>query len=218
MDWVEFDVKVLLDGEMVSMHDNTVDRTTNGTGDITTMTYDEVSRLDASKGFTLGFVPVPRVEEILEVLASSPNYVRAEMHVHNVYDPLPLINLLKKYGVQDRCYVNTGRVELFEYIRNDLGDHETLLGLSRGAENDETAEICNRLDIVYLCVANKALNTDYVDHIHNYCSEKPIFIQCTPVQTEEDWQRMLDIGVDVIQTDFPEALDFFLEENGYPKE
>ena len=76
VDWVEFDVKVLLDGEMVSMHDNTVDRTTNGTGDITTMTYDEVSRLDASKGFTLGFVPVPRVEEILEVLASSPNYVQ----------------------------------------------------------------------------------------------------------------------------------------------
>ena len=36
-----------------------------------------------------------------------------------------------------------------------------------------------------------------------------------PVQGEDDWQRMIDIGVDVIQTDFPEALFEYLETQGF---
>jgi glycerophosphoryl diester phosphodiesterase len=41
-----------------------------------------------------------------------------------------------------------------------------------------------------------------------------VYVHCYPVQNEKDWQTMLDYGVDVIQTDYPEALmEYFNEKD-----
>jgi glycerophosphoryl diester phosphodiesterase len=45
---VEVDVQETKDGQFVALHDSTVDRTTNGTGDISTLTYDYVRSLNAA--------------------------------------------------------------------------------------------------------------------------------------------------------------------------
>jgi glycerophosphoryl diester phosphodiesterase len=215
VDWVEFDIKVLKDGEMVSMHDGMVDRTTDGHGDITNMTYNEVKKLNAGKGYEFGFVPVPKVEEILDVLSKSKNYVRAEMHIHNLYEPEPLVKLLKKYEVQDRCYFNYNAVIIAEYHRQEYGDKDSLISLNVSADTPELPKICNDLDIAYLCVPHKILNADFIHKIHHYREKNPLFVHCYPVQNEKDWERMLNIGVDVIQTDFPEALTEYLESKGF---
>jgi glycerophosphoryl diester phosphodiesterase len=49
---VECDVHSTLDGELVVMHDETVDRTTNGTGRINELSYAEIQQLDAGYDFT----------------------------------------------------------------------------------------------------------------------------------------------------------------------
>lgn len=49
---VECDVHSTLDGELVVMHDERVHRTTDGTGQISQLTYAEISRLDAGYRFT----------------------------------------------------------------------------------------------------------------------------------------------------------------------
>ena len=47
VDVLEMDVPITKDGILVLMHDETVDRTTNGTGEIESMTLDELKQLDA---------------------------------------------------------------------------------------------------------------------------------------------------------------------------
>ncbi len=49
---IECDVHSTLDGELVVMHDETVDRTTDGTGRISELTYAEIQRLDAGYRFS----------------------------------------------------------------------------------------------------------------------------------------------------------------------
>ena len=49
---IEIDVHVSADGELVVIHDDTVDRTTNGTGRVDSLTLDEIRRLDAGATFT----------------------------------------------------------------------------------------------------------------------------------------------------------------------
>src|SRR5271157_865424 len=215
VDWVEFDVKVLVDGAWISLHDGTVDRTTDGSGDVTQMALPEVRSLNAGKGYNHGFVSIPTVEEILQELSSCGRFVRAEMHIHNLWEPEQLGSLLDQYGVRDRCYLNLNAIVVAEHVREDAGDRESLISLNVGADTPELEEICNRLDIAYLCIPHKLLTQDWVDRIHSYRTENPVFVQCYPVQTEEDWRRMIDIGVDVIQTDFPEALFEYLENQGY---
>ncbi len=47
----EFDVQRTRDGQLVCIHDETADRTTNGTGTVSEMTLEQIRRLDAGKWF-----------------------------------------------------------------------------------------------------------------------------------------------------------------------
>src|SRR5699024_9094640 len=60
-DELELDVHLSRDGQMVVMHDVTVDRTTDGTGAIADKTWEEIRQLDAGQGER-----VPRLEQIWE--------------------------------------------------------------------------------------------------------------------------------------------------------
>lgn len=55
VDYIETDVHRAADGTLVIIHDPTVDRTTNGTGAVADMTYDQLRELDAGSWFGEGF-------------------------------------------------------------------------------------------------------------------------------------------------------------------
>src|SRR5919107_2807685 len=73
---LELDVHMTRDGQIVVIHDPTVDRTTNGSGAVSEMTFDELRRLDAGHTFSPDGGPtrpyrgrgirVPTLEEVLE--------------------------------------------------------------------------------------------------------------------------------------------------------
>lgn len=68
-DGIEIDVEITSDGVAVILHDDTVDRTTDGTGDIGTMTFEQARKLNAGakhpKGSSLAPEPMPTLEETL---------------------------------------------------------------------------------------------------------------------------------------------------------
>ncbi|ARI78629.1 glycerophosphodiester phosphodiesterase [Halobacillus mangrovi] len=65
---LELDVQMSKDGELVVMHDTTVDRTTDGAGKVKNLTYDELKRLDAGSYFSKEFAgeKIPKLEEVLD--------------------------------------------------------------------------------------------------------------------------------------------------------
>jgi glycerophosphoryl diester phosphodiesterase len=67
---VEFDIQLSKDGKLVVMHDDTVDRTTDGTGAVADMSYSEIQNLDAGikKAETFKGTKVPTFEESLAVM------------------------------------------------------------------------------------------------------------------------------------------------------
>jgi glycerophosphoryl diester phosphodiesterase len=66
-DGIELDVQMTKDGEIVVIHDETIDRTTNGKGWVKDFTYRELRNFDASYKFVgqYGFCPIPLLEEVL---------------------------------------------------------------------------------------------------------------------------------------------------------
>jgi hypothetical protein len=68
---VEFDLAATSDGHLVVIHDDTVDRTTNGTGRVNQMTLAEIQALDAGswKGEQFAGARVPTIEEVLALIA-----------------------------------------------------------------------------------------------------------------------------------------------------
>ena len=71
VEWVEFDVRLTSDGRCILLHDDTLDRTTNGRGPAARLTFEEVRRLDAGTWFGPDFAgqPVPGLEETIGLLA-----------------------------------------------------------------------------------------------------------------------------------------------------
>jgi glycerophosphoryl diester phosphodiesterase len=68
--WVEVDVKLTKDLKPVILHDDKVDRTTNGTGFLAGLTFEEVRRLDARASFDEKFAgtQIPTFEELIETV------------------------------------------------------------------------------------------------------------------------------------------------------
>ncbi|MFD1957733.1 glycerophosphodiester phosphodiesterase family protein [Paenibacillus thailandensis] len=75
VDMLEFDLHMTKDGHIVVIHDHTVDRTTNGTGEVGELTLRELKELDAGGWFGPAFegLKIPTLEELCELLQGYPD-------------------------------------------------------------------------------------------------------------------------------------------------
>jgi glycerophosphoryl diester phosphodiesterase len=115
-DILEMDVRVTRDGEIVVIHDATVDRTTDGSGPVSTLTLAELHRLDAGARFVdlagqLSFrgrgVRVPRFADVLDT------FPRVRLNV-DAKDPAalpPLLALVRRRGDQPRVLLASSEEE-----------------------------------------------------------------------------------------------------------
>jgi len=67
---IEFDVRTTADGVPVVIHDRTVDRTTDGTGEVGELTLDEISALDAGSWFSPAYagIRIPLLHQVIDLL------------------------------------------------------------------------------------------------------------------------------------------------------
>ena len=68
--WIELDVRKSKDGVLFNLHDETLDRTTNGKGKLAEMKAKDVRKLDAGSWFSPKFAntPLPSIAEMLDYL------------------------------------------------------------------------------------------------------------------------------------------------------
>lgn len=80
-DGIELDVQLTKDGEVVVIHDETVDRTTNGSGLIKEMTWAQVRKLDAGRWFSEAYAgeTIPTLRQVLEWVAGTSLWVNIEL-------------------------------------------------------------------------------------------------------------------------------------------
>jgi len=79
--WIELDVHPAADGTLMVIHDDTVDRTTDGSGAVGDLTVDELSRLDAGVGFSTIYTGerIPRFLDVLELVAPTQTRINVEI-------------------------------------------------------------------------------------------------------------------------------------------
>ena len=133
VDQLETDVRVTLDGELVLIHDATVDRTTNGTGKVCEKTLAEIRALDAGshKGEKFKGEQIPTFIEFMEYAKTLPTMTldielkeyptegREEL-AYSVCDRV--LKIVDDYGFTDRVVINTFSGALHEYINEKYGN------------------------------------------------------------------------------------------------
>ncbi|MBN1591251.1 MAG: PEP-CTERM sorting domain-containing protein [Pirellulales bacterium] len=81
---IEFDVATTADGELVIIHDSTVDRTTNGSGSVSSFTLSQLKQLDAGSWRGSRFTG-ERIPTLAETLAIMPDNVWLNVHMKGGY-------------------------------------------------------------------------------------------------------------------------------------
>jgi len=101
--WVEADVWTSRDGEMVVIHDATVDRTTNGSGCVLQLTAAELARLDAGSWFHSAFAGerIPVLREFLQWMRGRGKVFLDVKFAH----PQQLLDLIYASGMEDSCFL-----------------------------------------------------------------------------------------------------------------
>jgi glycerophosphoryl diester phosphodiesterase len=113
-DWLEFDVRRTSDGELVVLHDATVDRTTEATGAIDDLTLAEVRTLDAGDGAT-----IPTVEEVVDLAARAGLPILPEIKDGPAQPGVTgqLVDLLRAKGYLDRAVIQAFEAETLLELR-----------------------------------------------------------------------------------------------------
>lgn len=138
IDMLEIDLHMTKDGEIVMMHDHTVDRTTDGTGYVKDFTYDEIRSLDAGIKCAHRFKGerVPSFREFLELMKDYPD-IEVNVELKDYPDLRgddafvsadKSIAMLEEYGMADRIYINSWSGEILMYIAKKYNDKYRLHG------------------------------------------------------------------------------------------
>jgi glycerophosphoryl diester phosphodiesterase len=111
VDLVEVDVQQTRDGRFVALHDSTVDRTTNGTGNIADLTYDEVRALNAAdyapwKGGEYDPAQTASLEEILALAKRVGGGLELDIK-GSVTEEGKLAELVGEYGLVEESIFNS---------------------------------------------------------------------------------------------------------------
>ena len=106
---IELDVQVSRDGVMCVLHDEKLDRTTNGSGKLSEHTWEQLSRLDAGSWFSPEFAgeKLPRLEEVLDWAKESRTHVFIEVKkgTRPADFPQQLVELIRDKGLEHEVSV-----------------------------------------------------------------------------------------------------------------
>lgn len=105
-DGFELDVHMSADGELIVIHDETVDRTTDGTGYVKDMTLAQLKQLDACKGMEkYRGAKIPTLGEVFDLIRDTHHTVNVEIKTDNIfYDGIErkCLELEKEKGMEGR--------------------------------------------------------------------------------------------------------------------
>jgi glycerophosphoryl diester phosphodiesterase len=188
VDGIELDVLLSRDGVPIVMHDDTLDRTTNGVGRVADLDFAKLRLLDAGAG--------ERIPSLHDVLVSIPEWVHLDIEIKGGVDPKPILAALRG---RDR---STWAISSFawEVLREARGLDSALEIWVLTTEPGETALWEARaLDATTLAVEHSVLDGEAATRIHLAGFD----IMCWTVNDLARARELIDLGVRALCTDVP---------------
>ncbi|KYC95120.1 glycerophosphodiester phosphodiesterase [Heyndrickxia sporothermodurans] len=203
---LELDVHLSKDGEIVVIHDETVDRTTNGKGFVHQLTVAELKELNASYKFKTfqSFIrspKIPTLKEVFEWMRGNNLLCNIEMKNGKIMYPLleeKVIQLIRDYRYEERIIISSF-------------NHYSLVRCYQLAPELETAPLYS--DGLYMpwiyakAIHSKGLHPNFKaapNMIIQEAMANGIAVRPYTVNKESDMERLIAIQCSAIITDYPE--------------
>ncbi|NWF91017.1 MAG: T9SS type A sorting domain-containing protein [Ignavibacteriaceae bacterium] len=200
-DYFELDIQLSSDDSLVIMHDNTVDRTTDGTGDISTLTYAQLMTLDAGSWFSNEFVgeKIPTFSQALELALTNGNIdVVAEIKSTALNIVPKVVAMIQAYNMQSRVIVSSFTQSQLTICKSlDPSIDVQLFGTINNSLIDQVAAINGEW-----VGSGGTITQALIDYAHS----KNILFNAWTINTGSQMLALIAIGIDAITTNFPQTL------------
>lgn len=205
-DGIELDVQLTKDGVPVVIHDETVDRVSNGTGRVCDYTLDRLRSLTVNKNFpAYGIVRIPTLEEVYAFIKTTDMTVNLELKNSMIfYEKLEekVLVLAEKMGLSDRVIYSSFNHSSMKKIKELEPKAKVAFLYADGIVDVE--EYADKYGVY--AVHPYMTNTEYPNMVEK-CHAKGIRVHVWTVNEEADIRRMKELGVDVVITNYVERIN-----------
>lgn len=201
---VELDVRRTRDGQLVCLHDPTLDRTTDGKGKVADLSLRELRQLDAGKKFDPAFTGerVPTLDEFFALLRDRKATIPVAIDIKEPDCEADIVKLAEKHGV----------LKQLVFIGLTIEDAKVREKLRAANPDVACASLCPAADKLDAALADKTAAWVYVRFIPTadevkqiHAAGKRVFLVGTLVMGKEpaNWAKARAASVDAILTDYP---------------
>ncbi len=212
VDFLEFDLHLTADGQVVVIHDPTLDRTTTARGAVRDLTLPELAsaRIRARDG-SVTDERVPTLAQVLELAAPAPVEIMPEIKTgleRRRYAGIEekVVALLRSRGMLSRATVQAFDAATLERVRALEPAVRRMLIVGRSRVEQERAQPADAVRWTREAGATD-LGMDHRlidDGVVRAARGAGIRLSAWTVNEEADIRRMADLGVDVVMTDYPD--------------
>ena len=197
VDAIEIDVHRCKTGELVVIHDFTLDRTTNGSGEVAKKSLTEIKALKVENEFE-----IPLLTEVLDFIEGK---CTINIELKGLNTATATAKIIKKYIAEKNWTYKDFIVSSFQ--KNELFqmrklDKNVALGILSKASVTEAIELGKLLKASAIHPSLGIITRDNVKASH----KAGFNVNVWTVNEPEDIQRMREFGVDGIISDFPDRL------------
>lgn len=192
---LEADICRTLDGYFVLMHDETVDRTTNGTGNVSTLTLAAIKALNIDTGTNIGNylnLKVPTLDEFLKFCRINGAIPLLDLRLNSTYNN-DLLSIIRKYDMENKCII----------INSDLSSLQSIRALSstiklQGLFNftSENIDICAQYRLA-IDVPYAQVTAELIEEAHL----KGVKVNTWTVSNYSLADNLINMGIDFITVD-----------------
>ena len=220
VDMLEMDLHATSDGQLVLMHDETVDRTTDGAGRLEDMTLAEVKALDAGYRWTADGgqtypyrgqgITVATVEELFQAFPDMPMTIEIKL-VERIPVAELFCQMIRQYNMQDKVLVASFHQDAMDAFRtacpevatsitqNEVIDFFVRQTLGMAASYSPAGQAVQAPE---MRSGLRVLSEGFVKD----AQQRGMDVHAWTINETADMQRMIDLGVDGIITDYPDRL------------
>ena len=212
VDALELDLHLTADGEVVVLHDPSLDRTSTGTGAVRDLKLADLAavRLKTREGAVTA-ERVPTFAQVLDLVAPTSAELLPEIKVdanRQRYDGIEekVLALIRARGLRSRTTIQAFQVETIRRLRELEPKARTMLLVARGdVERDrarpaEAVRRARELGATDLGMNHRLIDTD----VMSAARAAGIRVAAWTPNEEADIRRMVDLGVDMVMSDRPD--------------
>ncbi|EKD54758.1 MAG: Glycerophosphoryl diester esterase [uncultured bacterium] len=209
--WVEFDVMLAACGTPIVIHDETLERTTNGSGRVDDYSYHDLQKLDAGSWFDAHFAGerIPTLIEVVDLLNKQQLFANIEIKPIAGKEEETVVKVLE---IIEQCWQKNKFPPLISSFSRPVlysvrkHSQTALLGFLLNQWYSDWEAVCDELQCLTVHVNQRILTLEKSELI----KKTGRLLLSYTIDNEKSARQLFSLGVDAIFSNCPDAMRVFL--------